>query len=139
MLNPVPAVVMQMNSGRSNSSCFIAPFRFLTNPCEHFDAGSQFGRWNVGKQFMSKFVRHRFDLSDNALGAPAKQHFFATAIPVRIPARDPIFPLQTMQQCHDRWLFDAKSRSDLRLSERVGRERQMQERAPLCLAQAHRL
>jgi len=115
----------------------IAPFRLLANPYEHFNAGSQFGRWNAGKQLMSKFVCRRLDLSDNALGAPAEQHLFATAIAGRIPARDPIFLLQAMQQCYDRWLFHAKSRSDLCLSECVRRERQVQESAPLCLAQTH--
>src|SRR5260370_31182756 len=102
---PVLAVVTQANRGSSNSSCFIAPFRFLTNPCQHSDTGSEFRRWNVGKQFMSKFVRRDFNRRDNPLGASAEVHHVATAIALRALTSHPTFSLQPVHYRYNAGFF----------------------------------
>jgi len=66
-------------------------------------------------------------------------HRFATTILQRTFSRHPAIALQTVQQGHKRWFFDAEKRSDLGLGQRTGRHGQMQQGPPLSLAQTHRL
>jgi hypothetical protein len=94
---PVLAVAVWSSVWHRISSEFIAPLRFLTNSGQHIDTGSQIVRWNIRKQFMPKFVRRRFNLNNDALGAPTKMYRVAATIMRRAPARDPTFPLQPMQ------------------------------------------
>lgn len=112
----------QANRGRSSSACFVALFRFLANPREYFDTGSQLGRWNVGQQFMSKFVRGGFDRGDNALGALAEVHYFASAIVRRALPRHPTFSLQPVQQRYNAGFFHAEPCCNFRLRECVRRQ-----------------
>jgi hypothetical protein len=135
----VLAVAVWPNGWHPISPEFIAPLCFLTNSGQHFDAGSQIRRWNIRKQFMPKFIRRRFDLNNDALGALTKMNRVAATIMRRASARDPTFPLQPMQQRHDSRFFHAQARRDFRLGERIWGDGQMQECAPLCLAQTHRL
>jgi len=64
-------------------------------------------------------------------------HRFATTILRRTFSRHPAIALQTVQQGHKRWFFDAEKRSDLGLGQRTGRHGQMQQGPPLSLAQTN--
>jgi hypothetical protein len=116
---PVLAVAVGSSGWHPISPEFIALLRFLTNSGQHIDTGSQISRRNIRKQFMPKFIRRRFDLDNDALGALTKMDRVAATIMRRAPARDPTFPLQPMQQRHNGWLFHSQSRRDLRLGERI--------------------
>ena len=96
---PVSVLAIAMGSSRWRpiSPEFIALLRFLTNSGQHFDTSSQLGRRNIRKQFMPKSIRRRFDLNNDALRAPTKMNRVAATIMRRAPARDPTFPLQSMQ------------------------------------------
>jgi hypothetical protein len=88
---------------------------------------------------MPKFIRRRFDPNNDSLRTPTKMNRVTATIMRGAPARDPTFPLQSMQQRHNGWFFHAQSRRNLRLGKRIRGQGQMQECAPFCLAQTHRL
>src|ERR1700704_3977362 len=62
----------------------------------------------------------------------------ATTIVSRISARDPAPFFQSMQQGHERRLFNTKTGRNFGLGEWTGCDGQMKEGAPLGLAQTHR-
>jgi hypothetical protein len=86
---------------------------------------------------VSKFESRGADLFNNALGPWREMHGFAAAIMRSASARDPSITFKPMQQGHERWFFDAEMGSDLCLRQRTRRDRQVHERTPFRLTQAH--
>jgi len=113
-------------------------FRFLPDLCEDADARFKIIRWNILNQFVAQPVRGVENFVEDSFRATLEMDDFAPPVVGRFSPRNPTVLLEPVEQTGEGWLFDAHPLSDFLLREFVPALRNMDERAPLALAQAER-
>jgi hypothetical protein len=113
--------------------------RFGANVVQHSHARFKVSRRNSLDQFMAQLQGRCIDPFNYTRGSSSKVHGFASTIVFGIAPENPAGLFQAMKQINQRWLFDAETSSDFGLSQCGLSSRKMQQRAPLGLAQTHRL
>jgi len=111
---------------------------FLPDLREHADTRFKIIRWNILNQFVAQPVRGVENFVEDSFRATLEMDDFAPPVVGRFSPRNPTVLLEPVEQTGEGWLFDAHPLSDFLLREFVPALRNVDERAPLALAQAER-
>jgi hypothetical protein len=113
-------------------------FRFLPNLREDANAGLEIVRRDILYEFVAQPVRGVENFLQDSLRATLEMDDFAPPVAGRCSPLNPTVLLEPVEQTGEGWLFNAHALSDFLLREFIPALRNVDERAPLALAQAER-
>jgi hypothetical protein len=113
-------------------------FRFLPDLREDADARFKIIRRNILYEFVAQPVRGVENFVEDSFRATLEMDDFAPPVVGRFSPLNPTVLLEPVEQTGEGWLFNAHALSDFLLREFVPTLGNVDERAPLALAQAER-
>jgi hypothetical protein len=113
-------------------------FRFLPDLREDANAGLEIIRRNILYEFVAQPVRGVENFLEDSFRATLEMDDFAPPVVGRFSPLNPTVLLEPVEQTGEGWLFNAHALSDFLLREFVPTLGNVDERAPLALAQAER-
>jgi len=113
-------------------------FRFLPDLREDADARFKIIRRNILYEFVAQPVRGVENFVEDSVRATLEMDDFAPPVVGRFSPLNPTVLLEPVEQTGEGWLFNAHALSDFLLREFVPTLGNVDERAPLALAQAER-
>jgi hypothetical protein len=113
-------------------------FRLLPDLREDANAGLEVVRRNIFYEFVAQPVRGVENFFEDSFRATLEMDDFAPPVVGRFSPLNPTILLEPVEQTGERWFFNAHALSDFLLREFVPTLGNVDERAPLALAQAER-